>query len=698
MPLTNLGNPKPDKDNPYSPPGPRPTSLGLENNGGPIAFEYFAGMNLGTTRAGIDNKEMWWCDGFMPVAPRQLRTLPGVGTSIYTATAGTSVVMFAFANLNSSPVAIVFQADGSIYQVRTDTGVATLMAAAGTISDPTRTGVDVSQWGSSYVIITAAQTNGYWLWDGVFFYGAGSISPVLTLTSTGSGYFGTPTVTVFGGSGTGASVAAVVSSNLVTSLTVVAKGSGYVATDVIGLAFSGGGPSARTAILNPVVSAGAVTTVTFTNRGVGYTSNATATIYGGGGSGASVSLTVASGTISNVTVTSAGTGYRTTPTCIVYDANNTVAAATAGLMPYAVQGNAVETYSGHVWLANGPTIYWSAPGSPTDFATATGGGNFTSTDSFLRTGFTHLINTNGFLYMFGDSSINYISGVQTTGTPATTTFSNQNVDPEIGSPYSGSVLSSSRQILFANSFGVHSLSGSSATKISQDLDGIWNSVPNFGGMSLSSAKALIYGKRVWMVLSNVIDPISLAATNKLFMYHDKQWWASGQDVTLNYIASQEINSVLTAWGTDGTNIYPLFQTPSTGFTKQVQTKLYDQPGGYPWTKASTRFWAMAYVNDDVASSFTVDIENQTNANYNTYTFTSPTPTITVQNASLVTIPVVNASSVTVTTQSVLAGYFVTEPTAIGQQGQLVGMTFHTTAADLTLVSASIDAEVVQYRG
>ena len=703
--LTNIPVPKPDKDNPYSPPGPRPTSLGLENNGGPIAFEYFQGMNLGTTRAGIDNKEMWWCDGWMPVAPRQLRTLPGVGPLLWTTPAATQVVFFAFANINALPLMIAVVSDGSIYQVRTDTGVETQIAPAGTIQNPSRETVDISQWGADFVIIEAVQTNGYFLWDGLLFHGAGSLSPPITFDYNGSGYTGNPAVTVFGGSGSGASVTAYVApgSGIVTDGSIVAIGSGYLANDVVGLAFSGGGPTAKTAILTPVISSGSITSVVLTDPGAGYTPfhgsvGAVGSVYGGGGTGASISVTVASGTISGVSIVDGGGGYLTQPTIIVTDVNNPVARATVGLMPYAIQGNAVETYAGHVWVANGPTIFYSAPGSPQDFSTNNGGGNFTSTDSFLRIGFTHLIQTNGFLYMFGDSSINYISGVQTAGTPPTTSFSNQNVDPEIGTPYSGSVLASSRAVLFANSFGVHSLSGSSVTKISGDLDGIWNSLANFGGFDLSSAKALIYGKRVWMILSKITDPLSGSIVNKLFMYHNKQWWASGQDIDLTYIASQEINSVLTAWGTDGTSIYPLFQEGSADFTKTVQTRLYDQPGGYPWTKASTRFWSMFYFEGDDAVAVEVDAENQTFGNINTYTFTSPTPTIEVQNASLTVIPVVNQSSVTITVESVTSGYFITEPTAIGQQGELIGLTIRTDEPDLTLVSASMDANVVQYRG
>src|SRR5262249_53834866 len=154
------------------------------------------------------------------------------------------------------------------------------------------------------------------------------------------------------------------------------------------------------------------------------------------------------------------------------------ASATVMLMPYGVQGNAVETYQGRVWVAKDATIFFTAPGSFSDFSTSNGGGNFTSSDSFLQIGFVQLISANGFLYLVADSSINYISGVQTTGSPPTTTFTNQNADPEVGSPYPASVETFGREIMFANAFGIHVCNGAQVQKVSEPLDGVYNTVAN----------------------------------------------------------------------------------------------------------------------------------------------------------------------------------------------------------------------------
>jgi hypothetical protein len=364
-------------------------------------------------------------------------------------------------------------------------------------------------------------------------------------------------------------------------------------------------------------------------------------------------------------------------------------------MPFGIQGTCVETYSGRVWIGNGAVVTFSAPGSVVDFSSADGGGNFTSTDSFLRVGYVRLIQTNGFLYLIGDSSVNYISGVQTSGTPPVTTFTNQNADPEVGTPYPNTVDVFGRNILFANSFGAHVSYGAAVTKISEPLDGFFDSILNFAGQSLSAAKAIIFGKKVWMMLVPVINQVTGVQVNLLLMWNGKIWFSSEQDIDLVYVQHQEINSILTAWGTDGTNLVPLFQKPSTGFVKTVQSRLWDSPG-YQFVKAASRLWAM--LEFSASTQQVVDISIDSEKASNDYTFTSPINTINVVNASGAVIPCKNASGTVIPVKSVFSGIWVIDPTEIGQQGVATGLTIKTSMADISLISAMIGEDIVAYRG
>lgn len=741
------------QENPFLPPGPPPNIM-----------EEFAGMNTSPTRAGVDDKQCYWIDGFYPIDRRNLRTLYGVGPALYTATAPATIILYAFANIGAIPYAIVFLSDGSVIAVRTDTGATKTIMAASTIVSPSIATIGVSQWGRQFVIIVANQQptgNGYWLWDGNLLYGPGTLGPIVTLTNVGAGYQTPPGVLASGGAGTGATFVASIANGVVTSVSVTNPGSGYQAGDNVSLVFSGGnsagsggsitaalshaagsgasltailsgtavssvqivsggsgyspfttvsaspGNFGQTAVLGVTVSGGVITAVQIVNGGTysvaptitaadtgdyyvsstsivaagsGYSPSAHATAVGGGGpvTEATFKLGLTSGSITSVTITNPGVyASNTAPTITLVD-TVTNAAGTLQLMPLGIEGTAVQTYAGRVWVANNASIFFTAPGSQTDFATSDGGGNFISADSFLRVFYSQLIQTNGFLYLLGDSSLNYISGVSTSGTPPTTSYTNQNADPQVGTPYASTGDLFGRNIVFANSFGVHVSYGAAVTKISEALDGVWNTVANFGGLQLSAANATIFGKRVWMVLNKIVDPINGQTVNKLFMWDGKKWWASQQDVTLIFIQHQEINSVFTAYGTDGNSIYPLFQSPSVNFFKAVQSKLWDAPGGYMFQKSVTRFWSLSQYFSSLSTSLFIDIDNEANA----YPYA-----ITTGNAHF-TLPGPSG-----------AGYFVTPPLAVGQAGVLTGITLVTFAADMALISAMLGGyEVVAYRG
>ena len=796
-----------------------------------LPFEGFAGLNTNDSRPGIKDNEMAWSDGWMPFGESKLRTMPGIGPAAFTVDeSGRTISFFDFANIGPTPYMVVMLDDGDIWLVNMLTLVATTLAPDGTILNPSRDNVGLTQWGSQFIIVVAKQENGYFILDATTFYSPGSIAPTGagTITDGGSGYTSVPGYSVYGGSGSGVVLTPIIEGGAVVGLTVVNAGSGYLpgeipqvafsgggsdttpileavlssgsiellslisggteyptgtfplafsggggsgaagtfttaggsvvsvnltsgganytatpavafpipgsgasitATEVGGivtsltivtggsgyvpgtypLAFSGGGgsgaaatytvdasgvvsaytitaggtgyssnptvaiPTGSGAIAVPSITSGSVASITVVNGGTNMTSTPALTITGGGGTGATAVAVIAFGSISSVTMTNGGSGYTSVPAVEVQTGLNNAAAAILDLMPFGISGSAVETYQSRVWAVNpysalpagaGGSVSFSAPGSYTDFSTANGGGEFSSNDSFLRVSQIQPRQTNGFLYLIADSSVNYIAGVSTSGSPPTTTFTNQNADPEVGTPYPATVDVLGSNIIFANAFGAHVSYGGRVTKVSEALDGIYNTVPNFGGFSLSAAKAIVFGKRIWALLVPVIDQISGLQVNKLCIWDEKRWWTSQQDVPLLYIQNQEIASVLTAYGTDGTHIYPLFQQPSTAFTKTVQSKLYAKPGGYMTQKAANRAWMVAQYYSAASPNLQFSADNETGPS--TITFT-PSPS------------------------GLTTGIYVTPPTAVGQTGALLGMTITTNAADVALISAAIDA-------
>lgn len=353
-----------------------------------------------------------------------------------------------------------------------------------------------------------------------------------------------------------------------------------------------------------------------------------------------------------------------------------------GTITSGISGNCIGVYTGHVWVGNGASVNFSAPGSTVDFTTGDGGGSFTSSDPFLRRSYIQFIQTNGFFYLLADSSINYISGVVTSGSSPTTTFTNQNADPQVGTPWPWSVQLFSRNIVFANSFGVFVSYGGATQKVSSPLDGIYNSVPNHGPITPSAAVAEIFGIACYALLLPVIDQYTGQQVNKLCLWDGKKWFTSGQDVDLNFIATLEIDSDLWAFGTDGTSVYPLFSAPSPGFTKVAQSKLFSTPH-YLYTKTEREVFGIVQnnlPNTAFALTVNVDSENPTEP----VVIPNPSPGLTWTNASGQPIVWTNASAQTITW--VGAGLGIFGPLACGQNGRLIGMTAVSTSEDLTLVS------------
>jgi hypothetical protein len=788
-----------------------------------LKFEDFAGVNTSTTRTGVPDQQAYWLDGFMPLAPRNLRTLWGVGSQLYSAPAGVTIVFYFFFNLKAAEYVAIFLSDGSAVQVNTATGAQTTIMATHTISTPSVTSIGCSQYGQQYLVIVANQVNGYWIWNGTTLFGAGSLSPTTSLTNLGGGYTAPPLVTASGGHGSGATFVATITNGLVTSVVPINAGSGYLPTDVVTLNFTGGNSAGTGASLvanmvflgsgtaasislsfsfygqDTVLGATwVVSGIQINNPGSGYTTAAQVFVggpvlgfgfvngsssgweigapsiaitslgptgqitgvrvvdnpansppfffvYGGGAPSAPVTVsspsgaifgvgsvtvaaggsnysssisvvasggspftpatlspTVLNGVIVAVTVVNSGTYANSNPPAISVT-NNVVtnAAGTATLMPQGIQGTAVSTFQQHVWVFNGANFNFTAPGSVIDFSTTDGGGSQQSNSNQLRVGYTQVISALGFMFLIGDSSMDYISNVQTSGS-GTTTYSLNNADPETGSPYPASVTTLGLDVIVANPNGIwSSSSGAPFRRISEPLDGVYNTVPAagfnlnpFNGFQVSVAKATIFDKRVLMMLVPIVDPVSGQQANKLLMTQDtKRWWASTQDQPLTFIATQEINSVYIAWGTDGVHLYPLFQTPSSVFTKTAQSRLWDMPAGYDFTKSIVNLFAIAefYGVSDLQYAVTVDSENGSTAPYigtvNSAIWDNVAD-VDVQWTNQVGQPVTWLESGTTN---------VLQPTAVAQVGVLNGLTISTQCDDMAIVSAMLQPEIVQYR-
>ncbi|MDE2103318.1 MAG: hypothetical protein KGL39_39120, partial [Patescibacteria group bacterium] len=285
-------------------------------------IEKFGSLNTKATRPGIGDSEFSWIENFMPIGDSNMRTLWAEDDPLYTAGAGKEIIFYYSFNIADTSYIAVFLDDGTAYQVRVSDGAVTTISAT---ADKFWTSGDLpacSQWENKFLLIASTVSDdAYWIWDGSHLFGSGTLSPDVTITDSGTGYTSAPTLTAYGGTGTGSSFSVTEENGSVTDAAVTNPGSGYLFNERATLGFSGGGSDAGAVALATVTrTVGGVTGVIVTATGQNYAATTNVGFTGGGGSGAAASITGATnGQITAITIINPGHGYTSAPTLVLGD-------------------------------------------------------------------------------------------------------------------------------------------------------------------------------------------------------------------------------------------------------------------------------------------------------------------------------------------------------------------------------------------
>jgi hypothetical protein len=277
----------------------------------------------------------------------------------------------------------------------------------------------------------------------------------------------------------------------------------------------------------------------------------------------------------------------------------------------ALNGTAIATYAGRVWIATGRSISYTDINSYNSFGGA--GGQLTITDSYLHNNITALYSAFQFLYIFGDTSIDALSNVQINS--GVTSFSRTNITTSIGTTWPKSIFTYYRQLMFGNSYGFYALSGASPDKISQKIDGLFTS-DVFVSVG-QGGTVIINGKLAACWLLRIIDVYTtLYGTNVtrtlLVARLDGRWFFYYPGFDFVAFTSIPTNGLATLYGFSsgtGAKLYTLFSQSSTTITSMFQTKLWDG-GDSLLQKDGVRAGLEMNVNAVVNTALTFTVDNE----------------------------------------------------------------------------------------
>lgn len=346
----------------------------------------------------------------------------------------------------------------------------------------------------------------------------------------------------------------------------------------------------------------------------------------------------------------------------------------------------IAVFEGRAWLLTGPRAFtYTSPNTYDDFVSASGSGTGQITDNVFVGSITCFLSALELLWLVGPSAVNTISNVQAAGTPVVTTFSNTNIVANVGSIFPSSVASFFRTFLFQTPYGVYAIVGPTPQKLSEDLDGLYQEIDFTAfGADPPAAVFSLNNIFVWAVLARVSDPI-VGVRNRLLCFSRGTWftaWQPGPAGETTWITALVQDGVPTVWGTDGTNIYPLFDGATGVHT--ISTKLWDF-GAFTTRKQLLRT-ALEFVSDDAVTT-TITIDNETGVGV------VPTMTPTSRNVLIWTglgaavITWTGAAAAVITWTG--AGFFSAKG-ATNAQGIYLGETLTGTSSPFTLDAIAME--------
>lgn len=634
----------------------------------------FKGVNTKANRTAIDPEEFAWLENAMPIGYANLKITPNyTDTGV---TFGDGVTTMSSVNINNVDYVLAFQNDGRAEYVIADTLAKGNVAVTGTFSN---SGINTTQWKSDRALISDPN-NGIYSWDGTNLVSIGSVG-YIAITNKGTGYTSTPAIVISAPNQTGgvqATAQATVTANTVTAITVTESGSGYTSPPTVTI--TGGSGSNATAISSLTTFKKGTVSVLVTNGGTGYTnaSNTVVTISGGGGANAAGTAILSGGQISAVIMTNPGSGYTNSSNITVTITGGGGSNATAKAIIQTDTVSGIQTFSGRTWVSQGRTVSYSAAGSYSDF-TSVSAGSITLTDTTLHSNIIQLLAANNFLYIYGTDSINVFSDVRVT-TTGSTIFTNTNVSASVGTRLPYAIFPYFRSVLFMNEYGVYALVGSTTSKISDALDGIFPDI-DFTTATVTAGQVLL--NNILCAAFNIRYNDNGTYRYIQAVFFEKKWFFTSQGGS-KYLTSVAVGGKIYLYSSDGTKLYKLYTDASSAISSTISSALWPMKDPIRTKQALKIGVETTTANSAVIMSTTIDSENNSSP---PYTLSS---NVNWQNINLETVEWSNSGGTVIDWCGVGYNLYKTDAQ---QWGKYLGITINSNSPAFVLNGLQVEHEL-----
>ena len=298
-------------------------------------------------------------------------------------------------------------------------------------------------------------------------------------------------------------------------------------------------------------------------------------------------------------------------TLYYWDGSTTTAVASP---PWLTTVQCIAVWNGRVWVAQGLTVFYSAPNSVTDFTTANGGGSLIVSDEYLEGEVVAMVPSQDYLYVAGNGAVLLFSNLQLLSGNVTY-FQVTRVSQTSGVLSVGGATPYQQAMLTLNAHGMEAFSGVTAQSLNGNMNLFFSNVDYT--KTVSVAVGTVYNKLVFLGLVYYTPESAWY----LACFMEGRWFLANMG-TLSLLAWIAVNSAPAAFATDGTHIYELFEDTSTNVSFKAETGFYD--GGDP-TKYKQLLKVGVEVNVPATSgssvSFTADTEKSSDPSQS-FTLTS----------------------------------------------------------------------------